>query len=103
MLDLPACLNAPMRITTGVAESFLSWSLIQSERKEPVQCDYSFDKNGVMLVRFAPLSLATLLDNGALTARSITLDQLGSSSSGLQNREALYGVPSLKLAPRYVL
>lgn len=73
------------------------------ERKEPVQCDYPFDKNGVMLVRFAPLSLATLLDNGALTARSITLDQFGSSSSGLRNREALYGVPSLKLAPRYVL
>ncbi|MBN0070450.1 WYL domain-containing protein, partial [Pseudomonas aeruginosa] len=71
------------------------------ERKEPVLCDYPFNKDGVMLVKVRAAVAGYALRQWGVDC---SLDHSGSAREyqlWLRNREALYGVPNLVLAPGY--
>jgi hypothetical protein len=73
------------------------------ERKEPVLCDYNFDDAGVMRVKVrAAVAGYTLRQWGV----DCSCEHTGSPREfqlWLRNRQALYGVPNLILAPGYEL
>ena len=71
------------------------------ERKEPVLCDYPFNTDGVMLVKVRAAVAGYALRQWGVDC---SLDHSGSAREyqlWLRNREALYGVPNLVLAPGY--